>query len=70
MSEEIWRRDPDAVKSAKILMMDHAEAVDLLDIVVEEGVDQLAWVMKGVVGPLRGKVAEIAVDATCELNLA
>lgn len=31
-----------------------------------EGVEQVAWAMKGVLLPLQGKIVEIGIDATCE----
>jgi hypothetical protein len=31
-----------------------------------EGVEQVAWAMKRIIEPLKGKIVEIGVDATCE----
>ena len=38
----------------------------ILDLLRIEGVEQMAWVMKKVIWPLRGKVVKIGIDATCE----
>jgi hypothetical protein len=36
---------------------------------VPEGVEILAWGMKHIAEPLRGKIVEIGMDATCKPNL-
>jgi len=35
---------------------------------VPEGVEILAWGMKKIAGPLKGKIIEVGMDATCMCN--
>jgi len=54
--------------SAKTLLAEVSNDVDIFEpIGVPEGVEILAWGMKQIAEPLRGKVIEIRIDATCEL---
>ena len=53
--------------SAMTLLAEFKEDVDIFKpIGVPEGVEILAWGMKRIAEPLRGKVVEIGIDATCE----
>jgi hypothetical protein len=47
------------------LLKEYSEDVDIFDIPVADGVEQLCWGMKKIIGPLKGKVVEIGIDATC-----
>ena len=38
----------------------------MFEIPVAEGVEQLCWGIKKVVSRLKGKVVEVAINATCE----
>ncbi|KAF7966149.1 hypothetical protein HWV62_39928 [Athelia sp. TMB] len=67
MSETLWRRGDMQLPSAKILLGEYPEDVDVFNIPVAEGVEQLCWGMKKISERLRGKVVEIGIDATCEL---
>ena len=49
-------------------MREFGDDVDIFDIEVEEGVQQVCWGMKKIRERLRGKVIEIRIDATCELS--
>ena len=66
MSETLWKRDNDQVASIKTLLDEYQDDVATLELPKMEGVEQVAWVMKKVVAPLRGKIVEIGIDATCE----
>jgi len=46
-------------------MSETSDDVDVFDITVADGVEQLCWGMKKVANRLKGKVVEIGVDATC-----
>ena len=53
--------------SAMTLLAAFNEDVDIFKPVgVPDSVKILAWGMKQIAEPLRGKVAEISIDATCE----
>jgi hypothetical protein len=66
MSEMLWKKDTEQLPSVKALLGDYSEDVDILDICVADGVEQIAWVMKKIAGPLKGKIIEIGIDATCK----
>lgn len=65
MSEVLWKREPAQLPSAKALMEEFKDDVDIFDTKPADGVEQLCWGMKWIAGKLRGKVVEIALDATC-----
>ena len=69
MSETLWKRDPVQLLSTEMLVKEHHEDVDLFEIEQREGVVQLCWGMKKIASRLRGKVVEIAIDATCESQI-
>lgn len=67
LSQEYWRRDDIQLISAKKLLAEYGDAVDIFDLVgVLDGVEILAWGMKRIAETLRGKIVEIGIDATCE----
>ena len=66
MSETLWKQDNEQVASVKALLAEHQDDAAILDLPRMEGVEQVAWVMKKIVLPLRGKIVEIGIDATCE----
>jgi len=67
LSQHYWRRDEAQLPSAKKLPAEYEDDVDIFDPVgVPDGVEMLAWGMKRIAEPLRGKVVEIGMDATCE----
>ena len=66
MSETLWKWDNEQVASVKALLAEHQDNAAILDLPRMEGVEQVAWVMKKIVLPLRGKIVEIGIDATCE----
>jgi hypothetical protein len=68
MSETLWQRDKEQLPSAETLLREFGDDVDVFDIEVEEGVQQLCWGMKKIGERLRGKVIEIGMDATCKLS--
>jgi len=66
-SETYWRRDDEQLPSAKKLLAEYGDDVDIFEPVgIPDGVEVLAWGMKRIAKPLRGKVVEIGMDATCE----
>ena len=66
MSETLWKCDNNQVASIKTLLDEYQDDAAILELPKMEGVEQVAWVMKKVVAPLRGKIVEIRIDATCE----
>lgn len=46
-------------------MKEFGDEVDVLDVHPAEGVEQLCWAMKKIIELLKGKIVEIALDATC-----
>lgn len=70
VSQTFWQRDDEQLLSAKKLLAEYGDNVDIFELVgLPEGVEMLAWGMKRIAEPLRGKIAEIGMDATCEWNL-
>ena len=69
-SETHWRREDAQLPSAKTLLAEFGEDIDIFEPAgVPEDVEILAWGMKRIAEPLRGKVVEIGIDATCKLYL-
>ncbi len=66
MSETLWKRDKMQLPSAKILMEEFKDDVDVFDVKPPDGVEQLCWGMKRIGAELRGQIVEIALDATCK----
>ncbi|KAF7426653.1 hypothetical protein PC9H_009022 [Pleurotus ostreatus] len=68
MSEELWKRDDQQLTSAKLLMEDLSDDVEMFNVVIEDGIEQICWGMKQIARPLIGKVVEVGLDATFETN--
>jgi hypothetical protein len=68
MSEVLWRRDKDQLKSAGLLLDELRDDVDVFQIETAEGVEQICWGMKKIAGWVKGKVVEVAIDATCKCS--
>ena len=68
MSETLWKRAKEQLLSAETLLREFEDDVDVFDVPVEEGVEQLCWGMKKIGEKLRGKVVEIGIDAACECS--
>ena len=66
MSKMLWKRDKMQIPSAKLLLEELGDEVDLFDIKPPEGVEQVAWGIKPILRKLRDQVVEIGIDATCE----
>lgn len=66
MSQVLWKKDPVQLLSAKLLLNEHKDEVDLFQIEKIDGVEQLCWGMKRIAHRLRGKIVEIGIDATCK----
>jgi hypothetical protein len=56
------------LSSVELLLKKFPDEVEIFDIEVVEGVEQLAWGMKKILESLKGKVVEIGIDAMCELS--
>lgn len=70
LSQAYWRRDVNQLLSAKKLLQEYGDEVDIFDLEgVPEGVEMLAWGMKHIAEKLRGKIIEVGTDATCESRL-
>lgn len=70
MSEVFWRFDDDQLLSTKRLLEEHLDDVDIFEPEdVPEGVEMLCWGMKNIAEPLKGKIVEVGVDATCKCRL-
>lgn len=65
MSETMWKRAFEPLESARKLLTEFQDDVEVLHLEAAEGVVQLAWVMKRIAKPLKS-VVEIAMDATCK----
>jgi hypothetical protein len=67
MSEAIWKRNPDQLSSAKELLEEYPDDVEVFrDITPPDGVQQLCFGLKRILHGLRGKIVEIGLDATCK----
>lgn len=67
MSEVLWKRDHLQLPSAKKLLQEFSDDVDVFEVNVAEGVEILCWGMKKTLARLKGKVVEIGIDATCKV---
>ena len=65
MSETLWKRDPDPMTSAKMLLEEYPDDMDMFKVTAEEGVKQLCWGQKRILLSLKGKIVEVGLDATC-----
>ena len=70
MSETIWKKDEQQLPSAEKLLAEFPDEVNVFDLLKADGVEQLAWGMKKIATPLKGKVVEIGIDATCRSQLS
>jgi hypothetical protein len=61
MSKTLWKQEKDQLFSAKTLLSENKDDVDMIQDVVQ----QLCWGMKKILTELKGKVVEIAVDPKC-----
>ena len=67
MSEVLWKRDHLQLPSAKKLLQEFSDDVDVFEVNVAEGVEILCWGMKKTLARLKGKVVKIGIDATCKV---
>ena len=65
MSKTLWKWDQHQLPLPKILLKEYLEDVDVFNIPMADGVEQLCWGRKQVASRLQGKVVEIGIDATC-----
>jgi hypothetical protein len=65
-SEPFWRFDNDQLLSTKKLLEEHTDDIDIFEPTdIPEGVEMVCWGMKKIAAPLKGKIVEVGVDATC-----
>ncbi|KAG1878754.1 hypothetical protein C8R48DRAFT_745325 [Suillus tomentosus] len=67
MSEILWKKDSDQLTSAKMLLDEFGRDIDVFNVELADGVEQLCWGMKKITRQLEGKVVEIGLDATCNV---
>ena len=66
LSEGLWKHDSDQITSARLLLKEYLDDIDLFeDVIPEPGVQQLCFALKRVLLGLKDKVVEIGMDATC-----
>ncbi|OBZ78537.1 hypothetical protein A0H81_00404 [Grifola frondosa] len=68
MSETLWKRDPEQLLSARTLLEEFKDDVDVFEVKTQDGVEQICWGMKRINMQLRGKIVEIGLDATYNTN--
>ncbi|KAL0578322.1 hypothetical protein V5O48_003669 [Marasmius crinis-equi] len=71
LSEILWKRDSDQMKSALCLLkeLEKAGDVDVFNSTSVDGITQLAWGMKKVAQSMKGcTVVKIGIDATYNMN--
>jgi len=62
-----WKRNPkDQMDSARQLLQEFSEEVDLFEVDEEKGVDQLAWGMRTIAKKIGSGLIEVGLDATCK----
>ena len=66
MSEVLWKQDHMQLPSAKKLLEEFRDDVEVFAVNVAEGIQILYWGMKKMLGRLSGKIVEIGIDATCK----
>ena len=66
MSEVLWKQDHMQLLSAKKLLEEFRDDVEVFAVNVAEGIQILYWGMKKMLGRLSGKIVEIGIDATCK----
>ena len=66
ISETQWKRDSSQLTSARLLLADYSDDVDILDVHVPDGVEILAFILKKILEPLQKQIVEAGIDATCK----
>ena len=62
-----WKRNPrDQMDSARQLLQEFSEEVDVFEVDEAKGVDQLSWGMKTIATRIGSGLVEVGLDATCE----
>ena len=54
------------MESTKLLLEEFPDEIDIFNIKVADGVQQICWGMKRIANRLKGKVVEIGINATCQ----
>jgi len=67
-AQSSWKRNPkDQMDSARQLLKEFCEEVDVFEVDEEKGVDQLAWGMRTIAAKIGTGLVEVGLDATCKL---
>ncbi|ESK80971.1 hypothetical protein Moror_7640, partial [Moniliophthora roreri MCA 2997] len=68
--KELWKRAKEQLPSVQKLLAEYKDDVDVFEVPVEEGVQQVSWGLKKIARLLleRRFVVEIALDATYNMN--
>jgi len=64
-SEMLWKRADDQLESAKELLLEMTEEADIFQVDTLDGVVALGWGLPMMASRLKGKIVEVAIDATC-----
>lgn len=65
MSEMYWKKAKDPLESARLLLEEYGDEVDVFEIQPAEGVKMLSFGLKKILAALKDKTYEIGMDATC-----
>lgn len=69
-NQDQWRKDDDQLKSARILLTQHANTVDAFELEEMEGVVLLAFGLKWVAKQLKDlDIVEVGLDVMCESSI-
>lgn len=67
-SESLWKRAENQLDSARKLLVELENDVDILDVMTVDGVVALAWGLRTILNRISEHIVEIAIDATCEFE--
>jgi len=66
-AQSSWKQNPkDQMDSARQLLKEFSEEVDVFEVDEEKGVDQLAWGMRKIATKIGTSLVEVGLDATCK----
>ncbi|KAJ3751557.1 hypothetical protein DFH05DRAFT_1570663 [Lentinula detonsa] len=69
ISQIFWKRNDNQLTSLLMLLTELGNEVDVFDVgTLPDGIEMVCWGMKKINGALKGKVVEIALDATYNTN--
>uniref|UniRef100_A0A0W0GCB2 MULE transposase domain-containing protein n=1 Tax=Moniliophthora roreri TaxID=221103 RepID=A0A0W0GCB2_MONRR len=70
ISEELWKKRPNQLELAQVLLQEHQQVIDVFEIKDVPGVEQICWGLKVIIQKIIAKciIVEIAIDATYNTN--